>query len=100
MITINKSYLIKVKQELVDRVEDSPFIIPELLNQTMSLPKPSEYIIEFHKDKLERKVNRRKEMTRIFSSDVSDYMPLIWEYLEKEFLEFLKAFPEYAQLKG
>ena len=100
MIIINKKYLEKVKQELIDDIENSPFLIPDLLSSITTLPNPSNFVLEFHRDKVEKKIARRKEMTNILSSDVSDTMPIIREYQEKEFLEFLKAFPKYAQLKS
>ena len=100
MVNVNLEYLEKVKQDLVDDVESSPFIVPMLLSSVSVLPAPRNFVLEFHKDKVEKKIARRRELNKIVSSNKSDYMSLVKEYQEKEFLEFLKVFPNYASLKS
>lgn len=96
MVTINKDYLEKVKQELVDHVEGSSFIVPELLYSISDIPNPTSFVLEFHKDKLERKIARRKKLTVATNSD--DVLRSIREYQEEELMEFIKFFPKFKEL--
>ena len=97
MIKINKIYLESVKQELVNDVAITPNIIPEIF-VGYDLPKPT-VTLKFQKEKLSNRINRRKEISKIWNENApSKAIKLIEGYHEQELSEFLVQFPKYDRL--
>jgi hypothetical protein len=94
MITLNKSYFDKIKQELVNEVAGTPDIVPEIFMSIVDVPKPT-VPIKHSKAKTELRKRRRKDISQIWNDNPDDAVRLVREYQEQELSAFLIRFPQY-----
>lgn len=97
MIIIDKGFLEENIQEIVNEVEASPFILPQLFMTLIKIPKAT-VAPKHKKDKLEKKMKRTKEIYQIFNSDSDSVVEDVRRYHEIEFLEWLDYFPQFDDL--
>ena len=93
----NKKYLDEVKQELVNTVAGTPYIVPEIFLSITDLPKPT-VEINHHEEKTKLRYQRRKEVSQIWNDFPDDAIKLIRIFHEGELLTFLKEFPEFNKV--
>lgn len=97
MLVIDQKYLENNIQDIVNAVEVSPFILPQLFMTMIEIPKAT-VPPKHKKDKLEKKMNRTKEIYQIFHSDSDSKVNDVRRYHEIEFLDWLDHFPQFDNL--
>lgn len=97
MIIIDKEFLEENIQEIVNEVEASPFILPQLFMTIMEIPKAT-VSPKHKKEKLQKKMKRTKEIYQIFNSDSDSVVNDVRRYHEIEFLDWLDHFPQFENL--
>lgn len=94
MVNINKNYLDKVKQELVNTVAGTSSIVPEIFLSVTDMPKPT-VPIDYSDEKTELRKQRRKDISQIWNDDPDNAVRLVREYHEQELSVFLIGFPQF-----
>lgn len=94
MLTLNKDYLDKIKQELVNTVAGTPNIVPEIFMSVTDMPNPT-VPVDYSKEKTELRKQRRKDISQIWNNNPETAVTLVREYHEQELSVFLIAFPEF-----
>ena len=94
---LNKEYLDEIKQELVDTVAGTSFIVPEIFLSVTDMPQPT-VEIKYQSDKVTARFQRRKELSNIWNNFPDDAISLIRIYHEGELLTFLNNFPQFAEV--
>lgn len=94
---LNKEYLDEIKQELVDTVAGTSFIVPEIFLSVTDMPTPT-VEIKHQDDKVTARFQRRKDISTIWNDYPNNAIRLVKSYHEKELLNFLEAFPEFKEV--
>ena len=97
MLVIDKEFLEKNIQEIVNTVQVSPFILPQLFMTMIEIPKAT-VPLKHKKEKLEKKMERTKEIYQIFNSESDTVVQDVKRYQELEFLDWLDEFPQFDKL--
>ena len=94
---LNKEYLDEIKQELVDTVAGTSFIVPEIFLSVTDMPQPT-VEIKYQSDKVTARFQRRKEISNMWNNFSDDAISLIRIYHEGELLTFLNNFPQFGEV--
>lgn len=94
---LNKGYLDEIKQELVDTVAGTPFIVPEIFLSITDMPQPT-VEIKHRDDKVTARFQRRKDISTIWNEYFDNAIQTVRSYHEKELLTFLEEFPQFNEV--
>ena len=94
MLILNKKYLDNIKQELVNEVAGTPYIVPEIFMSVTDMPKPT-VTVDYSEEKTELRRQRRKDISQIWNDNPDNAVTLVREYHERELSVFLIGFPQY-----
>ena len=93
----NKTYLNQVKQDLVNDVAQSSYIVPYLIKSTGIYVKPT-VKLQSTDIKVGLMKARRKNISQICIDYPDNPYSKLQEYFEQEVYTFLEAFPKYKEV--
>jgi hypothetical protein len=96
MIELNVDYIEEIKQELVNTVAESRYIVPEIFSRVCIMPIPT-VETKYHTDKMELRRQRRKAQSEIWNESANPVQDVILYQIE-ELITFLDKFPQFQKV--